>query len=142
MPVRVGSAGLAVRKRWRHRKAVLTATPQRSAEATTVSPSLSDRPNSSQRSFFRNPASGAPVSALKLLPHFLQRNVTPKPSPFFAHFSARTTASRRDRPNNRESKDEQTGIIPNLNPPADTAGGQKWGAAWELRCARDFRLTC
>src|SRR5271169_662009 len=58
--------------------------------------------------------------------------VTPKPSPFFAHFSARTTASRRDRPNNRESKDEQTGIIPNLNPPADTAGGQKWGAAWEL----------
>src|SRR5271167_4349498 len=74
MPVRVGSAGLAVRKRWRHRKAVLTATPQRSAEATTVSPSLSDRPNSSQRSFFRNPASGAPVSALKLLPHFLQRN--------------------------------------------------------------------
>src|SRR5208282_4503100 len=70
----VGSAGLAVRKRWRQRKAVLTATPQRSAEATTVSPSLSDRPNSSQRSFFRNPASGVPVSALKLLPHFLQRN--------------------------------------------------------------------
>src|SRR5271169_4352238 len=62
--------------------------------------------------------------------------VTPKPSPFFAHFSARTTASRRDRPNNRESKDEQTGIIPNLNPPADTAGGQKWGAAWELRNIR------
>src|SRR5271157_576678 len=74
MPVRVGPASLAVRKRWRHRKAVLTATPQRSAEATTVSPSLSDRPNSSQRSFFRNPASGVPVSALKLLPHFLQRN--------------------------------------------------------------------
>ena len=25
------------------------------------------------------------------------------------------------------SKDEQTGIVPNWNPPADTAGGQKWG---------------
>ena len=52
---------------------------------------------------------------------------------FFARFSARRTASRRDRPNNRELKDEQTGIIPNWNPPADTARGQKWGAAWELR---------
>ena len=52
---------------------------------------------------------------------------------FFARFLARRTASRRDRPNNRELKDEQTGIIPNWNPPADTARGQKWGAAWELR---------
>src|SRR3954454_20859207 len=39
-----------------------------------VSPSLSDRPKSSQPSFFRNRANGVPVSALKLLPHPLHRN--------------------------------------------------------------------
>src|SRR4051794_36016795 len=39
-----------------------------------VSPSLSDRPKSSQHSFFRNRANGLPVSALKLLPHPLHRN--------------------------------------------------------------------
>ena len=54
MPVRIGLTAGEVRKRWRQRKAVLTATPHRSAEATTVSPSLSDRPKSSQHSFFRN----------------------------------------------------------------------------------------
>src|SRR3954470_7571087 len=74
MPVRIGLAAGAVRKRWRQRKAVLSATPHRSAEATTVSPSLSDRPKSSQHSFFRNRANGVPVSALKLLPHPLHRN--------------------------------------------------------------------
>jgi hypothetical protein len=74
MPVKIGLTAGAVRKRWRQRKAVLTATPHRSAEATTVSPSLSDRPKSSQHSFFRNRANGVPVSALKLLPHPLHRN--------------------------------------------------------------------
>ena len=74
MPVRIGLTAGAVRERWRQRKAVLTATPHRSAEATTVSPSLSNRPKSSQHSFFRNRANGVPVSALKLLPHPLHRN--------------------------------------------------------------------
>ena len=52
---------------------MLPATPQRSAEAFTVSPSLNEAANSVQQSLRRNRASGVPVKALKVLPQALQK---------------------------------------------------------------------
>src|SRR3954454_17306170 len=63
----------ALRKRWRQRNAVVSATSHCAAEPRTVSPTLSDWVNSSQRSLSRKRASGVPVRALKLLAQALQR---------------------------------------------------------------------
>jgi hypothetical protein len=63
----------ARRKRWRQRKAVLIAIPQRSAEVFTVSPSDKHSPNVSHISLRCRPDNGVPVRAPKVFPQPLQR---------------------------------------------------------------------
>ena len=67
------SVSIAARKRCRQRKAVLTAMPQRSADAATVSPLARHSPNVSQTSLWCRPLSGIPVTAPKVLLQDRQR---------------------------------------------------------------------
>src|SRR5689334_19860446 len=63
----------ASRKRCRQRKAVLTATPQRSADALIESPSARQAPNVSHSSLRCSPDKRVPVSAPKVRPQALHK---------------------------------------------------------------------
>ena len=70
MPVSLRAfRSFAARNRCRQRKAVLTASPQRFAEARTVSPSARQAPKESHLSLRCRPDKGVPVAALNVFLH-------------------------------------------------------------------------
>ncbi len=72
MPVSLRAfRSFAAGNRCRQRKAVLTASPQRSAEARTVSPSARQAPKESHLSLRCRPDKGVPVAALNVFLHSL-----------------------------------------------------------------------